>query len=375
MPKSFEQPPIEALAELQELTKRRRELVERAATGATTPEEAEQALKEAEEMVPELESRRSAIREKLWPFAELSKERVEQCYQNQVSAFEQAGVFEAGTHTIKGIDDRVYPMLTLAEVTERLRAKKEIVEQKVAQGLTRVQLRPIAMPMDTLRERYTARIREHYVDMLDPNDPNKRIPDPTRTKLFAAKENPTDPDEPLALDTNQPLYTRNEYEGADVNGTIVYFPKHFDPQNHEGKTKQEVITEVGGWQIILTEDNPNLAADGQGETKGGRKQLEAGKSSNEYLQLLATDPMYMYEEGFITEDWLTYAIIQLETTNQVLDDWQGKGKISRNVGQYFPASGYVPGAYWDRDYRQASLFMADADNRVDSIGVRSAVRV
>ena len=49
------------------------------------------------------------------------------------------------------------------------------------------------------------------------------------------------------------------------------------------------------------------------------------------------------------EDQLMYAITHLEETNQVIDDYKGKGSISYQVGAFFPASGGVPNAYWSRD--------------------------
>ncbi|MDP2704779.1 MAG: hypothetical protein Q8O71_00020, partial [bacterium] len=342
MPKSFEQPPAEALAELHALTKKGRELAEKAITGATTPEEAESALKEAEELVPELARRREAIREKLWPFTELSREKVEAQYNQEVAALETAGVLEklkSGEHGIVGIDKIEYALPTLAQVVERLRAKKEIVEQKAKQGLLKIQLTPIAMSLDALREKYKARVLAHYADMPDPTDSSKRIPDPARTKLFATKKNSSDPAEPLELDTDDPLYTWDAYENADVAGALVYFPKAFDEKNHKGKTKAELLQQTKqGWDIIILEDLPNLPAKDQGEVTGGRKQLEAGASPNDYLEKM-NDSMYQHEQGMTTEDWLILAITHLESTNEVIDDYQGKGKIARNFGQYFPVSG------------------------------------
>ena len=69
------------------------------------------------------------------------------------------------------------------------------------------------------------------------------------------------------------------------------------------------------------------------------------------------------------------AITTLEEKNQVIDDWRGKGSIAYNTGAYFPASGDVPYAYWNRGDRQADLGGSDPTNRNDDIGARSAVRV
>ena len=378
MPQSSEQPPLEDFATLQELTRKRRSLIEHARTGAESPEEADAALDEAESLSSLLRQKREAISEKLWPFPEVSRHTLETQYHQEREALRTAKVLErlsSGEEGIRGINGLEYPLPSFPEVVERLRENKEIVDMKMKQGLLRIQLTPIAMSLDSLRERYQETLLKHYVDMVDPSEPTKGIPDPTRTKLFATKENPTDPNEPLELDTNKPLLRYDEYVGGDVNNKLVYFPTQFNQQNHGGKTKSELIAQSGAWHIILTEDNPILPARGQGKDIGGRKQLEAGKSSIDYLRELSTNPMYQHEQGITTEDWLTMAIIRLETTNQVLDDWQGTGKASRNVGQYFPASGDVPDASWTWDDRQALLNMDDPAFSDDDIAVRSAVRV
>jgi len=50
----------------------------------------------------------------------------------------------------------------------------------------------------------------------------------------------------------------------------------------------------------------------------------------------------------IPEDQIAYAILYLEQTSRVIDDWLGKGSISYQTGAYFPASYGVPGAGWYR---------------------------
>ena len=91
--------------------------------------------------------------------------------------------------------------------------------------------------------------------------------------------------------------------------------------------------------------------------------------------MMQTNSQYAGEEGMNPEEQLIYAIQYLEQTNQVMDDWQGKGSISYQVGAYFPASGSVPFAYWDRGNRQADLVRNDPEYSYPRIGVRGAVRV
>jgi hypothetical protein len=84
---------------------------------------------------------------------------------------------------------------------------------------------------------------------------------------------------------------------------------------------------------------------------------------------------YKNEFGTTPEEWLMQAITMLEEKNQVIDDYQGNGKITYNTGGYFPASGDVPYAYWFRDNRQANLDRNVPTFRDDYFGARSAVRV
>jgi len=74
------------------------------------------------------------------------------------------------------------------------------------------------------------------------------------------------------------------------------------------------------------------------------------------------------------EDQLAYAILHLEQTDQVIDDWRGNGSLSYQLGSYF-LSGHVPIAVWNRDNRQANLGGSVPGFRYGNFGVRSGVRV
>ena len=200
-------------------------------------------------------------------------------------------------------------------------------------------------------------------------------------KLLATKEKPTDPDEPLELDETQPVWKWDGYDNADVEGKIVYYPKEFS-QNHQGKTKKELLKEQGGWNIILIEDLPNIPREGKGKTigspstsLGARKQFEANKTPVEYLKTIQTAKQYQNEQGMTPEDQITYAITHLEETNQVIDDYSGKGSVSYQLGAYFATSGDVPDAFWHRDGRLALLGRFVAGYSYSFDGARSVVRV
>ena len=120
--------------------------------------------------------------------------------------------------------------------------------------------------------------------------------------------------------------------------------------------------------------DPNIPPSGAGKDVGGRKRLEANKTPNEYLAMIG-EGQYKDEFGTTPEEWLMQAITMLEEKNQVIDDYQGNGKITYNTGGYFPASGGVPDACWYRGSQQAFLSRGDPTSRDGYLGARSAVRV
>jgi len=298
-------------------------------------------------------------------------------YEAQLATMQQVGMvetLESGELGIKGIDGKEYAIPTQEEIAEKLEENKELVERKREQGFTRLLLVPFGSRLDSLAETYKQSILSHKQE----------------GKLFAAKKNPDDANEQLVqldLDENQPLWKWDGYNDSDVNGKLVYQPKEFS-ENHGGKTKQEILNERGGWQILLIEDMPNIPRKNP-ETKGGRTQIDTAGSSikkymkrgesipspAEYLKAIEKDPAYQGESGMTPEEQLTYSIMHLEETNQIIDDYRGNGSVSYQTGAYFPSSGDVPSAYWDRDFRQACLGRYLPDYRYDYCGVRPAVRI
>jgi len=210
---------------------------------------------------------------------------------------------------------------------------RRILETKSKQGFTKMLLVPFGAPLSLIIDRYKRAILKHH-----------------ENKTLQATNGDT-----LALDEQQPVYVWEEYEHADENGQLVYYPKKLDKNNHQGQTKEELIKANEVWQILFVEDLPDLPAQGQGQTLNRRKQLEANRSANDYLKTLQTDPLYQAEQGLTPESWLAYALTQLKETNQVVDDYRGQGKASLLISSFFPESGFVPDAYWLRDDRQVAL--------------------
>lgn len=333
---------------------------------------ANQLLDEIDQLVPAaatpddydaLGRKLSAIEQLYAPETALEKElRLHEQYESQKHILKTTGILEtlpSGQEGITGIDGQAYPYPAYDEVAERIKNQEAVLQEKAEQGFTKLLVVPFGMSLDQLLDTYKATILKHH----------------KAGKLLATKKNPADPDEPLELNNEEPLWVWDQYQGADTDGRLVYYPAVFDAEQHQGKTKQTVINERGAWNILLVEDLPNLPREGNGKTKHNRPQLEANKTPREYLDLLRTNAAYAHEQGLTPEDHVILAITHLEHTNQVIDDYRGNGSAAYNLGAYFPAAGNVPSADWDRDHCQASVGGDDPDNRGSDSGSRAAVGV
>lgn len=318
-------------------------------------------LGKAKELKAKLEQKRDAISEKLWVFENLPQKELKEQYKNQKEILEKVGILEKlknGELGIKGIDNKEYIYPTYQEITKRMRENKEMLKTKTEQGFNQLLIVPFGMKLEDLIEKYKQVILKHHKD----------------GKLLATKEKPSDPNEPLGLDESQPVWVWDGYQNADTEDKLVYFPEEFS-ENHKGKTKQDILKKQGGFNVLLTENLPNIPREGKGEEIKKRKQLEAGQTPNQYLKTLQTDPQYQSETGMTPEEQIIYAINHLEKTNQVIDDYQGKGSLSYQLGAYLTADGVVPRADWNRVGRRAGLDRGDPGNSGSDRGVRVAVRV
>jgi len=282
-------------------------------------------------------------------------------YQEQVKALLETQVIEilpdssekAGKGVLGMYDINNYecPIPSYDEILKRLEANAELLEQKREQGFTELLLVPIGTPLSFLIDRTRDLIVKKHKE----------------GKLLG-----TDGEKP-ELDENEPVYVANEYQDADKNGDLVYYPKNFDQTNHGGKTKEEIIAETGGWQLELIEDLPDLPAKGKGKEKAGRKQFDAVQSPEQYLAKIQTDSQYANEQFTTPEAQLAYFIQYLVQHNQVIDDWAGNGKGCWNAGAYFKGSGFVPFASWNRYYKQFCLYGGYPDIPYGAYGVRPSV--
>ena len=69
------------------------------------------------------------------------------------------------------------------------------------------------------------------------------------------------------------------------------------------------------------------------------------------------------------------AAISLEETNQVINDWQGKGNISYDLGAFLFSSESVPWLSWDRDFHRADLWKLGIKNSDPHTGTRVGIRI
>lgn len=297
------------------------------------------------------------------PESSLERLRIKEQWEAQVRTLDKLGILEIFPESkdlgIRGVDGKEYPVPTAEAIEARLAANQELVARKMEQGFTKMLIVPFGYPLDKLVDKYRKAILRHHKE----------------GKLLATKEGPSDPDEPLELNEGEPVYAWSEYQDADRNGKLIYNPQSFKG-SHGGKTKAEILQiPESAWQIVLLEDMPNIPRAGRGKTIEGRKQVEAGKSPEEYLELLRKEKAYKGEEGLTPEADLLYALTKLEETNQVANDYQGKGSISYQLGAFFPSSGDVPSSFWSRYLRRAYLDWNGPSHRSVSFGARLAVRV
>ena len=294
----------------------------------------------------------------------LEELKIKEQWNSQVKILTKLGILEifpeSKEYGIRGIDGKEYPVPKPEEIMKRLEVNKEMILGKMEQGFTKMVMEPFAYSFESLSKKYGKTILEHHKN----------------GKLLATKEKPTDPDEPLALDENQPLYKWDGYDKCDVEDKMVYFPKEFS-QNHGGKTKKELLrTQIlSGFNIWFVEDMPNIPREGKGKEVGKRKQLEAGKEIKEYLKIIQTKPEYKNESGLTPEAEIIYGITHLEETNQVINDYQGKGSASFQTGAYLPSSDYVPDSYFDRGDRQVGLNGCNPAGQGSGSGGRVGVKL
>jgi len=297
-------------------------------------------------------------------------------YEDQVNLLKDAGILDKDD-AMTGIDGQKYPIPTLEQIAEHLCSpeQKEILRTKHDQGFTKLLLVPFGMSLTTLISLF---------------------------KLFLLDYQHDHPD--FSLDDNEPLWTREEVtQGIDMGDhpELVYFPKSYIEEEHQGKTKAQILKDqtqdfdaVHGWRMLLLQSSdPGDPAKGiapiprenKREIRGKempRPDLKADTISDEYLSSLVEakdDPTspYYYESGMTPEDWFVAFMTHLRETGQPLDNHRnGKDSIAHLTGSFFPRLVYAPSACWNEDFHQAGLDLSPAGGHWNKgNGIRSSVAI
>ena len=294
---------------------------------------------------------------------------LEKEYARTINALNRTGILTLLPRSenlgVIGIDGKEYPVPTQKQLQEVFTHNKELVERKIQQGFTQLQLTPIAIPISQLIERVKTVILKHAV----------------ARKIIRTKQNSTDADIPVRVNTGEPIWIWDRVRQAVDTPNLVYFPQAYTDRNHQGLTKEDVMHEtrlcaVPGWSVGLIEPILIMPQQGQGKVIGGRKQLEEYSTPHDYLRTLSTST-YQGETGWTLEDFLTHFITRLETTDQVSHDRYHNNALWL-LGSYMPNLGetrlkrLVSVGYWYR----ARLYLSvhRSGNRLRAWVARSTVR-
>jgi hypothetical protein len=283
---------------------------------------------------------------------------LEKQYEDQVETLKKNGLIEelpSGELGFFDINNEPRRIPTYEEILQKVEAKKELLEKKKEQGFSQLLLVPFGMKLSDMADKAKELILKKYKE---------------------GNLKGTNGDD-LELNEETPVWMEEKYQGgnADISGDLVYFPEKYDKEDHGGKTKKEILEENDGWDVMFIEDLPDLPAEGKGKEIRGRKQLEANKTPEQYLKMMQKEDQYAGEHGMTPEAELTYFMHYLQKNNQVIDDWQGSGKVNWNLGGYLKNSGGVWCSYWYRDSGPLSLIWDAPGYRDGGRGVRSSVRI
>jgi hypothetical protein len=300
------------------------------------------------EQLSSFEQQREALAEKL---------KLREQYEQQIKTLNETGILEILPDSqelgIIGIDSKGYPIPTYEQILQRITPEKlELLDKKFQQGFTKLLLVPFGMPLEVLIDRYKRELLKHDQE----------------GTLFSADG------QKMELDRKDPIYAWRDYHNPIITGEFVYDPKELS-LNHQGKTKIQLIEEKSSWQVILTEDIPDLPGEGKGETIQGRKQLEVHKHAEEYLRLVQTDPQYQGEAGFHPDSWLILAITYLHQKDIQIEDWEGIGKMCFLIGSYLKNSRFLPFAGWHRPGGRAMLGLYGKDWGSEGGSTRTRVEI
>ena len=282
-----------------------------------------------------------------------------------LSALRLLETTEKGTG-ITAIDKKFYTVPTQQQIKDYFTSpeKASYIAEKLEQGFTNLLIVPFGYSTESLANKQKELILKHH----------------QAKKLLDRQGNKLD------LNINEPLYLWDSLK-TDTTGGVVYYPTSFDKETHGGITKQELLTPTTphalskspfpGFHVLLIKLDLKIPRAGDATTTGGRSDLEAGQTPNNYLALLQ-DPESPYhnELGLTPEDSMTLFMRTLHTTNTAMDDYENpdtKDSLNYHLAAYVPASVNVPGSGWSRTPRRASVYRRNPRRSNEDYGARVAV--
>ena len=271
----------------------------------------------------------------------------------------------SGCFGVTGVDGKEYPMPSPGFVEELFAQHTEWLAMKIAQGFSRLEITPLAMPLREMMQVLEEAILAHGADHT----------------IFQTRRSSADPLHPVRVNATKIVWIWETLRLAIEADELIYFPEK-SAGHPRGNTKADVIYNrricaVPGWSVGLAEALPILPGPGEGATIAGRKQLETGLSPREYLQILRTPP-YQGETGRTLEEFITEFLIRLENTGEVSHDVHDSNALWF-LGQYLkiPYAEVVPTGRWIRDLGRVRLDMHRTGNKkcTKAVGASTIVRL
>ena len=285
-----------------------------------------------------------------------------------VDALDRAGVLtplpKSGRPGVVGIDGREYPAPGLEQVAALIEQSRDLVGLKVAQGFDRLELTPMAMPVRVLIELLRAAITRRAAG----------------GGVYRTRRSPDEALTPVRVNAEKQVWVWETLSAALDSDALAYFPQVYGHE-HFGQTKAQVIGDpracaIPGWSVGLVESQALMPQAGQGQTRGGRRQLEVGLSPREYLNALQAQAHHG-ETGRTLEDFITAFLTRLTTTGEVSHDVSDNNALWL-LGHYLkvPYADLVPTGRWIRDLGRVRLDLHRSGNKLctKSFGAATTVR-
>ncbi len=282
------------------------------------------------------------------------KDIIERDYEVQQTVHDKAGFLEAlsnGEQGIKAIDGKEYHFPTQEDIVEAFEGQEDLIELKLRQYRNpKLIITPFGKPILDIAEKWK-KVIETYAkqDKLHNRDGSKVEPRKNNQGLVEY-----DMTANALHEDKAPVWIWEKY--ADQSN-IVYDPEVFDRDNHEGKQKEEVLANLGGYVISLREDAESPRS-GTETDQEGRTPLSTNTNAHTYLKTLQENQQYEGEVGSYPEEDILYAITKLIEEDGLVVYNYSKNEASSiySLGAYLPGSSGVPILDWDAGDRRAVLF-------------------